>query len=115
MIIYKAQGFSARFLGWHVFPFTAQVLYFPQCKAVHGFGLKRPLAILFVDKTGKTVGSWQCLRPNRVLFSWQAEGVLEMDWGLRSKRHRAWVAFQQGQNTFKPWRYSYFGQTHCDK
>lgn len=117
--IYSAAGFGARLVGWHGFPYPDQVLYFKHCQAVHGFGLRQPLAVRFVDQYQQALGDWLCLKPQRVRFQRGAFGVLEMDWQHMAKRHLVWVAFQQAiqQQQIKRWhwRWPHFGQTHYDK
>ncbi len=115
--IYSAEGFTARLVGWHGFPYADHVLYFKHCKAVHGFGLRQPLAVQFVDQHQQALGGWLCLKPQRVLFHAKAFGVLEMDWQQKAKRHLAWVAFQQAwqQQQIKSWRWQHFGQIRSGK
>lgn len=74
---YEARGFWARCYGWHCFTYKHQLLFFPQCNAVHGLGLKTALWVLFINKQGKPLGNWRCLKPNRCLWQRGAYGVLE--------------------------------------
>ncbi|HJH24798.1 MAG TPA: hypothetical protein K8U84_09615 [Paenalcaligenes hominis] len=101
--VYQAQGFGARFWGWHRFPYPQHMLYFERCQAVHSFGLTQPLAVRFIGVNNTAIGPWHYLAPNRILFNRKAKAVLEMRWGSKVKRHQAWVAFSCAPSPFKRW------------
>lgn len=116
ILVYQAQGFWARFYGWHAFNKPQQLLYFPCCKAVHGLALKYPLWVLFVDKQGRAIGSWRSLKPNRFLYCWRAYGVLEGAVITKAQRRKLRAALQKtGLTQLIPWRLNYFAQKYCDK
>lgn len=107
MTIYEAQGYWARFYGWHSFAkhHPRRVLYLPRCKAVHGFGLSYPLWVLFVDEQGQPLGSWLTLKPNRIRWHRKAYGVVE----ARSPRDVSQV------HHTTPWAVDCFGQKYYEK
>ena len=54
------------------------LLIFPT-QAVHTFGMKYPLDLVFLDKKKRVVAVRKCLRPNRLSrIYWRAECVLEL-------------------------------------
>lgn len=117
IMVYRAEGFGARLVGWHGFPYSAQILFIERCKAVHSFGMQRCLAIRFIDQYYQPLGSWKYMPPNRVIMSFRAYGVIEIVWCSPKKRHQAWVAFQRAQrnNQIKRWYWPHFGQKRCGK
>ena len=117
ILIYRAEGFGARLVGWHRFPYSDQVLFIERCKAVHSFGMQRCLTVRFIDQNNEPLGPWRNMPPNRVLMCFEAYGVLEIAWCDPEKRHQVWVAFQMAQRSHqvKRWRWPDFGQKRCDK
>lgn len=101
--VYQAHGFSARFWGWHRFPYYQHTLYFDRCQAVHSFGLTQPLAVRFIGANRVALGPWHYLAPNRCLVNLNAKAVLEMRWDSALKRHQTWMAFYYAQAPFKQW------------
>lgn len=54
------------------------LLIFPT-QAVHTFGMKYPLDLVFLDKNKKVIGIRKCLRPYRLSrIYWRAQCVLEL-------------------------------------
>ncbi len=54
------------------------LLIFPT-QAVHTFGMKYPLDLVFLDKNKKVIGIRRSLRPNRLSrIYWRAQCVLEL-------------------------------------
>lgn len=116
LFIYQAQGFWARFYGWHAFDQPGQLLFFPHCRSVHGLGLKKAIWVLFVDKQGKAIGSWRCLKPNGFMYCWQAYGVLERADMSKAQRRTLYAALKKTDLTrLIPWRLSCFAQKYYGK
>ena len=56
------------------------LMYFPNCRSVHTFGMRYALTIIFVDQTGRAMRIDQKVVPNRVVTCWNASAVCEMTW-----------------------------------
>lgn len=113
---YEAQGFWARFYGWHGFRPTEHVLYLPRCYCVHGFALKQPLWVRFINQQGQPIGAWRLLAPYRYLCQPMAYGVLECVSLDMKKRLQIEEALQGGWLLrSKPWRLTCFGRIRYDK
>lgn len=116
LCVYEAQGFMARFYGWHRFKYTQQALFFRQCNSVHSLGLDQALWVLFVDRQFRALGGWRYLAPHRWLYQRGAWGALEVAAATTP------AALQQWQQAlvckrFKHyvWRWPDRIQIHCDK
>jgi len=72
-------------------------LWLQPCAAVHTFGVRGALDLLFVDRRGRIVGICECVRPGRVRGHWRASAVLELcagdvrRLGIRSGMQLRWV------------------------
>lgn len=63
------------------------LLIFPT-QAVHTFGMKYPIDIIFLDKKKKVVGIRPAVRPYRLTpIYWRAECVLELPVGTIKRSH----------------------------
>lgn len=114
--LYQAQGMWARLYGWHVFTYPQHALYFAHCRAVQGIGLKQPLWVVFVDKEGRPLRTWQRLQFVCSCWDKRAHGVIETAISNTKKRHQLWMALaQHGIAQTIPWRVNCFGQRRCDK
>lgn len=117
-IIYQALGFWARCYGWHCFSHKQQLLFFPYCQAVHGIGLKTSLWVLFVNKQGRPLGDWRCLKPNQLLWHWGAYGVLERAHMPIEKRRTLDAALTTKAlclTSTRHWEVDYLGRRCCGK
>lgn len=109
--IYQAHGFWARFYGWHSFHRQQQFLFFANCQAVHSFGLKQTLWVLFVNANGLPLTRWQMLRPNRVIWHPGSYGVIETASTCQKKRRSLFATLrQEGLTTTQDWVVDYLGQ-----
>jgi len=71
----------------------SHVLYIPSCSSIHTIGMKYPIDVLFVDKTGVIIKKITNLLPNRFTKLYmKADGVLEFAAGEIDKN-----AFFEGQ------------------
>lgn len=48
------------------------------CEAIHTFGMRFPLDVLFIDPGGKVRALRQGLRPRRMAACWRARSTLEL-------------------------------------
>lgn len=117
LTIYQATGFRARFYGWQRFDNKNAVLYFPNCRAIHTFGLSQGVWLLFLDKESKPIASWRYVAGHRVAWLRQATAVIEA--GISSsalQRRQLWHALQQqGLNQLEVENWLGFARKHCDK
>ncbi len=56
------------------------LMYFPNCRSVHTFGMRYALTIIFVDHAGRAVRIDRKVVPNRIVTCWAASAVCEMTW-----------------------------------
>jgi hypothetical protein len=83
LTVYVARGFFARARGLlfrHPMP-SGCVMYFPDCRSVHTFGMTYPLTIIFLDRHVRVVGFERKVMPNRIVTCRIASAVCEMTWG----------------------------------
>ena len=59
-------------------PAAGTGLWLQPCAAVHTFGVRGALDLLFVDRRGRIVGICERVRPGRVRGHWRAAAVLEL-------------------------------------
>jgi uncharacterized membrane protein (UPF0127 family) len=58
-------------------------LLIPRCAAVHTFGMRFPLEVVFLDREGREIARREKLRPGRFAWERRAAAVLEIpceDW-----------------------------------
>ena len=55
-----------------------ELLWLQPCAAVHTFGMRCPLALIFVDRDGRCLRIVEQANPNRVYGCRRAHGVIEM-------------------------------------
>lgn len=55
-------------------------LYFPKCRAVHTFGMRYPLTVIFFDKGGYVLRVYQYVKPKRIVVCLSAWAVCETTW-----------------------------------
>lgn len=91
--IQLAEGFLARLWGLHALqwrqspppspPSAAIVpaLLLRPCRAVHTFGLREPIDVIFLGTQNRILRCVPRLAPNRVAFHWRARAVLELPAG----------------------------------
>lgn len=86
-----ARGFLARLLGLHAAPFGADQdgLMIAPCGAVHTFGLKAPIDVVFLDRQQTVVRCLYSLPPNRIAAARRAHSVIELPGGYCA-RHPDW-------------------------
>lgn len=63
-------------LGRDAFPVEAALVLAP-CNAVHMFGMRFPIDVLFVDRRGVVIKRALGLRRNRIAISWRAFATIE--------------------------------------
>lgn len=87
-----AQGFFARLLGLHAAPFEADRygLVIMPCRAIHTYGLKASIDIVFLDRKRAVIRCLHSLPPNRIASAWRAYMVVELPGGYCT-RHTDWV------------------------
>lgn len=56
------------------------VLYFPNCRAVHTFGMRYPLTVIFLDERTHVLRVLQKVMPNRIVACLRARAVCETTW-----------------------------------
>lgn len=87
-----ASGFLARLLGLHVVPFDGDRhgLMISPCRAIHTFGLKAPIDVVFLDRRGAVIRRLHSLSPNRIAAAWRGHDVIELPGGYCA-RHKDWA------------------------
>ena len=80
--IHVANRFLSRARGllWRAPLPPGHLMYFPNCRSVHTFGMRYALTIIFVDRTGHTVRIDRRVAPNRIAICWEAYAVCETTW-----------------------------------
>jgi uncharacterized protein len=75
-----ASGFRARLLGLAALERTeaGPGLLIPHCSAVHTFGMRFPLDLVFLDRAGGVVSVRRAVRARRFAFDRRADAVLEL-------------------------------------
>lgn len=56
------------------------LLYFPNCRAVHTFGMRYPLTVIFFDEGNRVLRVVKKVNPNRIVTCLQARAVCETTW-----------------------------------
>jgi len=56
------------------------LLYFPNCRAVHTFGMRYPLTVIFFDEENHVLRVVQKVNPNRIITCLRARAVCETTW-----------------------------------
>lgn len=82
-------------------PLDSQVLHIPRCSAVHTFGLRYPIDVVFTDATGCVLRCVRRLQPRRLAFQRGAHAALEMRAGLSSLLGIE-IGSRVGQARFRP-------------
>lgn len=59
---------------------AGQVLYIPNCRCVHTFGMRYPLTIIFMDNAGNAIRLIRKVVPNRIAMCRHASAVCELAW-----------------------------------
>lgn len=65
-------------------PLDSQVLHIPNCNAIHTFGLRYPIDVIFTNTSGRVLHCVRRLAPRRLAIHRGAHAVLEMRAGLSS-------------------------------
>ncbi len=79
LAVFEAVGWRARLLGLALlddFP-TDQALLIRRCRSVHTFGMRFPIDIAFLDRSGAAVRVVSGAQPGRVFAARAADAVLE--------------------------------------
>ncbi|MBV6303277.1 DUF192 domain-containing protein [Candidimonas humi] len=81
--LYVARSPWQRLLGMHAYAFPADgwALWLDPCRAVHTFGLARPIDLLFLDSRLRVSRRIDSLAPGRVAWCRAARSVLELPAG----------------------------------
>ena len=53
-------------------------LLIPGCRSVHTFGMRFPLEVFFLDRSGRVIRTERRIGPGRILFERRARAVLEL-------------------------------------
>lgn len=69
--------FKARFWGLKDSSLCFKCLYFPRCKAVHTFGMKIPIDLIWLNSQQTVIRLDETVLPNRIKMCWKAYGVIE--------------------------------------
>lgn len=79
-----ARGFLGRLLGLWAVPFGPghDGLLIQPCWAIHTFGLRQPIDVVFLDARGRVLNYRRNLAPNRVAGAWGARQVIELPGGF---------------------------------
>lgn len=59
---------------------TGHFLYFPNCRAVHTFGMRYPLTVIFFDQENRVLRVYQKVKPWRIISCLSAWAVCETTW-----------------------------------
>ncbi|MFV0283932.1 MAG: DUF192 domain-containing protein [Castellaniella sp.] len=82
--LYCARSFCARLLGlwlWVDWGTRPAGLLLPDCRAVHTWGLRQPVDLVFLDAAGHVVRVLPRVPPGRCVFCLRASAVLELPAG----------------------------------
>ena len=55
-------------------------LYFPNCRAIHTFGMRYPLTVIFFDKEDHVLRVYEQVKPKRIVSCLSASAVCETTW-----------------------------------
>jgi len=73
-------------------------LWLEPCNAVHTFGMRFPIDVVFIDGKGRVRAIRRNVKTHRILFCWRARIALELranavdTWGLETGDTVAWKA-----------------------
>ena len=83
---YNASTFLRRLKGLHGVPplGPTDALILKPCRAIHSYGLERPIDVMFMSRTG-IILKLQTVEPKRVLFCLRAHFVVEMAQGTAAR------------------------------
>jgi Flp pilus assembly protein TadG len=76
--IQTLRTFTERWHGVKAYKDLVTPLYFPHCKAVHTFGVKPALDLLWVSKNGTILRCDRAVKANRIKACFKAFGVVEI-------------------------------------
>lgn len=68
-----------------------EVLWLEPCWAVHTFGMRWPLSLIFLDRQAQPVHIVETAKPRRLFVCQGANAVLEMRARSETEIHRAWI------------------------
>lgn len=87
-----ARGFLARLMGLVAAPFDGDQhgLMIAPCRAIHTFGLKASIDVVFLDRRCAVIRCLHRLPPNRIACAWRAHSVVELPGGYCA-RHMDWA------------------------
>lgn len=75
----------------------AQGLWLESCNAVHTFGMRFPIDVVFIDRRGRVRAIHRNVKAGRMLFCWRARVALELranavdTWGLETGDTVEWT------------------------
>lgn len=83
----RAQGFWDRLIGlaWRSAIDSDQAFLIEQCRAVHTFGMRVPLDVVFISEQGVVLSVFDGLAPCRIAACLSGAHVIEFACGLISK------------------------------
>jgi uncharacterized membrane protein (UPF0127 family) len=58
---------------------ATQALWLEPCNAVHTFGMRFPIDVVFIDDRNRVLAIHRNVQRARILFCWRARSVLEMN------------------------------------
>ena len=82
-----ARGFLTRLIGLTSWKRPEKELAFvlPGCNGIHTFFMKFPLDVIMLNKEGEVVLIKEGMKPNRAVFSFKAETIVEFMAGVVKK------------------------------
>ncbi|MBP8308853.1 MAG: DUF192 domain-containing protein, partial [Burkholderiaceae bacterium] len=88
MKIVKAQGFVARLIGWlgRRKACPDEALWLVPCRGVHTLGMRFPIDLVFLDRSGRVLRIDESVKPWRCRWHGQAHSVVELKAGGAAAR-----------------------------
>lgn len=83
-------------------PTAGSGLWIEPCRSVHTFGVRGPLDLVFVSRSGRVLRVCECVPPRTARAAWDARAVLELRagetrrLGLRPGMHLHWSNETEG-------------------
>lgn len=83
LVLHRCLTFTARLRGWHDISMvsTNEGVYLAPCKAIHTFGMRASIDIVFLDRQLRLLKLHESLPPNRIALCITAYATLELPAG----------------------------------
>ena len=85
LVLHCCTHFLTRLLGWHARTLTGttspQGVYLQPCRAIHTFGMRVRIDVVFVDAQLNELKRVDAMRPHRMAMCWQATAAIELPAG----------------------------------